>query len=85
MRNMATTKTMEFALAKAAENGGELIRLPGGYWTGRGVNIQPTGAPAWYVGSTTVNALLARKRVEVSRWQQGKHKRFPISVRVVAA
>jgi hypothetical protein len=68
-------------LAVAREHGGELIRLPGGFWTWRGCEWSGSG-PAWFANASTINALIDRGRLIVSEWQEGRNHQFPVSVRL---
>jgi hypothetical protein len=75
------SRTMKAALALAKDGGGFLERLPGGFWVKPGtkfISYGHTDGPNF--GSTTVNALISRGVVEVTK-RAGK-RQFPIEVKV---
>lgn len=77
------SSTMLKALQIATNNGGRLERLPGGFWTYPGCERAPhNGVPHWYVGTSTVEALIARERMTYVEWKEGK-SRFPIVAQVI--
>jgi len=71
--------SMQGALAHALNHGAKLVRFPGGFWAREGWKLH-TGL--WY-GTSTIEALVARGRMEYTKWQEGKHGRFPIEATVV--
>ena len=75
----ALSPEMKRVLDHAIENGGVLVRYPGGYWTHRNCEWAGT-APAWYVGTTTIEALVKRGRLTYSKWQPSRRGEFPIEV-----
>jgi hypothetical protein len=77
---------MKAAIAMAREHGGFLIRLPGGYWTYLDCpRSRGAGPPDQYFGTTTIEGLVARKRMHYSQWQRRskRHGQFPIEVELV--
>lgn len=81
MARDALSPAMLAALDHARAHGGELSRYPGGFWSHADWKGSRSGE-IWF-GESTVNALIARKRVEVSEWKRGAIASFPIRVRVV--
>jgi len=61
----------------------KLVRLPGGYWTHVGVKMNGS-SPEWWCGTTTIEALVKRKRMTYSGWQERRNSggRFPIEASV---
>lgn len=76
----ALSATMQKALAFAVENGGELVRLPGGFWSTPGSTQWTMGQS--YCGTKTVEALVARGAAEYCEWQEGRSGRFPVRMRL---
>lgn len=66
---MSLSPTMEEALARAQTHGGELVRLPGGFWTYPGCPVDKRGVPTWWVTKGTIGALLLRELVRDVRTQ----------------
>ncbi len=65
------TATMAEALGEMRDQGGELVRWRGGYWTLPGCPVGRAGArggrrPSWYAGSATVRGLISRGEVAVT-------------------
>ncbi len=77
------SKTMCEARDFAAANGGELIRLPGGFWCKPGASQWAPGSV--YFATPTVMALVRRGVAEYTEWQQGRSGKFPIRATLVAA
>lgn len=76
----AISETMRAALNKAYTCGdGFLERRPGGFWTYPGCSWCGN-APQWYVGTSTINALIDRELVTVAQWQEGRRGQFPILI-----
>lgn len=77
--------TMTIALAEAIEHGAQLHRHQDGYWTYPGAVMSATiGAPFhWWVGASTIEALIERKKMKYVEWKEGRGFRFPIVVEVV--
>jgi hypothetical protein len=70
---------MAEALGETFERGGTLIRHVGGYWSYPGCPRRShDGVPEWYVGSSTVQALVDRGELEWTEWKDGRSGRFPI-------
>ena len=67
---------------KAAEHGGKLERMPGGFWIYRGAKLNG-GVPEWYVGTSTVQALVKRGAMEYSEHKESRGGRFPIAAQIV--
>lgn len=76
----ALSATMQQALAFATKHGGELVRLPGGFWCKPGANQWTMGQT--YFGTKTVEALVSRGAAEYSEWQEGRSGKFPVRLRV---
>lgn len=75
--------TMAHLIAKAKEHGGELVRLQGGFWTYDGCPRRShDGIPVWYAGTTSVQALVTRKMLSYTEYQEGRSGRFPIRARL---
>lgn len=74
--------TMAIALDFAMESKGELVRYQGGFWAPRGMPMQPHGAPADYVNTTTIEALVARGKLKYTEFRTGRNGEFPIAVAV---
>jgi hypothetical protein len=76
--------TMAIALAESIEHGGALVRHAGGYWSFPGCPRGPNnGVPEWNVGTSTVEALVARGQLYYSQWRRGRAgRRFPIAAAV---
>jgi len=53
--------------AKAREHGGELVRMPGGYWTYKGAKMVEDSpgnyVPEWLCQTNTIFALVRRRRM----------------------
>ncbi len=75
--------TMAICLAMAHDHGGKLTRYVGGYWSWKGVARNQNGNPIEYAGTSTVEALVSRKRLTYSDWKDGRNGRFPIAVEIV--
>jgi hypothetical protein len=69
--------TMERALSYALTHG-DLYRFPGGFWARQDWR---QGERPWF-GTSTVDALVTRGRMEYSEWHEGGRSRFPICARV---
>lgn len=83
-RMKSITATMAVCLAETIEHGGKLVRHQGGYWSWPGGPRRAhDGVPEEYFGTTTVEALVARKRMEWAEWKEGRGGRFPIVAVVV--
>lgn len=75
---------MAAALAMASEHNGELVRYVGGYWSFRGCPKNSTGgSPVEYFGTSTIEGLVARKRLEYSEWRDGRAGKFPVAAKIV--
>jgi hypothetical protein len=61
----ALSKTMLGALEVATDKGA-LVRLNGGFWTWPGCPSGREGVPVWYVGWSTINALVLRGKLRVT-------------------
>jgi hypothetical protein len=73
---------MAHAIEKALMHG-RLVRLPGGYWTYPDCpRSRGAGAPDWHVGTTTIDALVDRGRLEFVEYVEGRRGRFPVTVRL---
>lgn len=84
MANSKLSATMAVTLAETIDRGGELIRLAGGFWTYPDCPRRPhDGVPTWWVGASTVNALVTRGAFSYTEWKHGKST-FPIRVAICA-
>ncbi len=61
---MKLSPMMETALHYARDNGGVLVRYPGGFWAVPNTPVI-NGVPDPYFGTTTIHALMTRGAVEV--------------------
>ena len=80
------SETMKLAFNTAQEHGGKLERLPGGFWTYSGCERRPNdGIPNWHVGTTTVQALVDRRRMVYSQHKTSRDGggRFPVEAMIV--
>lgn len=70
--------TMVAALDDIHLHGGKVERRQGGFWTYPGC---PTngGVPHWYLGTSTVEALVTRGWLRYTQMQKGRRGEFPIS------
>lgn len=76
----ALSPTMTMALHDIKQHGGRLVRLPGGYWTYPDCPRQShDGVPSWYLGSSTVLALVSRQRLTYCEWKEGRRCTFPVA------
>lgn len=75
---MELTLTMEAAVMYAAENGGTLVRYPGGFWAREG--WIPNESP-WF-GTKTVQGLVTRGVAEYTEHRDGRNGSFPVKVKV---
>lgn len=62
-------------------NGGKLIRHPGGFWCGVGLN---PGTSKTF-GTTTVEALVKRKAAEYTTWKDNRSGKFPVEATMTPA
>lgn len=85
MRKKPLSATMIIALDEAKTRGGKLVRHQGGYWTYPGaVPLATIGRPFdWWVGASTVEALVERGRLRYVEWKEGRGTRFPVVAEVV--
>lgn len=80
--------TMAVAMREAINHGGELIRLPGAYWTWEGCPVRYDGRPNWWADAVTVKALVTRGALEYTGWkdrtshQATRGAAFPVRVKV---
>lgn len=86
MTKKTLSATMAIALGEAVDHGGKLVRHQGGYWTYPGAVMSGIiGHPFdWWVGASTVEALVDRGRMKYVEWKEGRGQRFPIVAEVVA-
>lgn len=71
---MKLSASMQLALDKAKEHGGELHRWPGGFWTYPGCDrigrsygdSSGYSVPLWHCGTNTVMALVSRGVLEIT-------------------
>jgi hypothetical protein len=64
---------MQEAVNYVEAHGGELVRLPGGFWVRNGAALSDC-----HYGTPTVQALVSRGVATYSEWQEGRYGRFPI-------
>lgn len=76
------SQIMNDALAVAMAHGARLMRLPGGFWVQPGFKWVSGSVPSPSIGTSTIEALVARGLMEYSKWQEGRKGRFPVEVRV---
>lgn len=78
--------TMAEVLGESILHGGELIRLAGGFWTYQGCPRRShDGVPHWYAGTSTIQALVARERMEYVEWKEGRAAAASPSVSALSA
>lgn len=70
--------TMQDAINFANEHGGTLTRYPGGFWCKSGLN----GWTRPWFGTTTIEALVKRGRMEYTEWFEGSRAKFPVAAKV---
>ena len=78
-RNQTLSPAMTVALDDIRVRcNGTVIRLPGGFWTYQGC---PWGhrAPSFYIGTSTIQALVDRGHLDFSEWKDGRKGRFPVA------
>ncbi len=76
--------TMAAALIDTKQRGGMLARRPGGFWTVPGLPYLGTTIHyEFYVSTPTINALVARGKMEFTEWMEGRNGRFPVAVKLV--
>lgn len=73
---MKLTPTMQACLDFAVAQGGTIKRYPGGFWGQNGMNTQQP----WF-GTTTIQALVSRGKLQYSEWSKGEH-RFPVAASI---
>jgi len=73
--------TMKTALHEIYSHGGIVERRPGGYWTWPQC-LSNGGVPLAYYGTTTIEALVARGKLEYTNHQTGRRGDFPIGAKV---
>lgn len=71
---MTPTATQQQVIDKLKEHPAHLVRLPGGFWTFDGCQVNQAGIPAWWVTWQTVRAmdrkgLLTRVHVHADAWK----------------
>lgn len=72
--------TMAAALAMAHEHGGTLTRYQGGFWSWSGAPRDHNGIPVEWFNTSTIEALVKRRRLQYSEYKQGHRHRFPVTV-----
>lgn len=73
---------MAAAVDFALEHGGEIVRLPGGYWTHRGAGWNGNRPAGAYFGSSTIQACVLRGALEYSEWKENRMGSFPVAARI---
>lgn len=76
--------TMAIALAEAIDHGGVLERRAGGFWTFPGAQSTARNSFEWWVGASTIQALVTRGELQYTQWKEGRGGRFPIQAKVTA-
>lgn len=71
----ALSLKMQNCMKQIADGDGTITRYPGGFWYPAG-----NGKPSY--GTTTVEALVTRGRLEYSEWKQSHGRQFPIKARM---
>jgi hypothetical protein len=78
------SKTMQEAVTFAREQGGSLVRSPGGYWHAP-KELQMFGIRSVITfGTSTVAALVSRGVADYTEWKDGRNGRFPVKVTLKA-
>lgn len=81
----AISATMAIALDMAQRHDGRLVRLAGGFWTWKGAPRNGhNGHPVDYAGTSTIEALVKRGRMQYVEWRPGRRGSFPVEVRIFA-
>lgn len=75
------TQKMQSALKFANDHGGKIARYPGGFWMEEDFK-SVAGRRVISFGTSTVEALVSRGLMVYSKWQEGKHRTFPIEATV---
>lgn len=74
---MSLSKTMMAARDHALSyGGGQLCRLPGGYWQVPGTAPREDRS----FGTKTIEAMVARGAAQYTEWKDSRHGRFPVRV-----
>jgi hypothetical protein len=73
---MDFTPSMQKAIKAMQDNGGKIVRKPGGVWV--------TDGSYWHK-TVTVEALVTRGAAEYTEWKEGKNGRFPIEATLKAS
>ena len=76
--------TMTECLAYIRDGGGEIERFPGGFWATPGEHPWPGHSVRQHYGTTTVQALITRGKLEYTEWKQNQTGRFPIRAMLAA-
>lgn len=75
----ALSPTMVEALAEIRDRcDGRVVRYPGGFWTYAGCPWNG-GAPQFYIGPSTIQALVDREELAYDEWKDGRKGRFPVA------
>lgn len=74
--------TMAAMLGEIIDHGGVIVCHAMRVWSYPGCPRRERGKPEWYVSSSTVDALVRRKRLEYVQHSKGS-RRHPIRARVV--
>lgn len=85
MENLSTTPTMAKAIERAKDCDNKLVRGPGGFWAKEGWNPSMPGIKnVDFFGTTTINALVARQLMIVTKRKRGRGMSvFPIEVELI--
>ena len=78
MSEKPLSPVMAETLAWIKENGGVIERQPGGFWV-----IPHLGRAGSWTGTPTMNALVRRRKMKWTEWQESKNTgKFPIRAEV---
>lgn len=69
--NPELSHEMQWCLQNIKLSGGTITRYPGGFW-------RPDGEGKPSFGTTTIEALVKRGRLEYSEWKESHGRKFPI-------
>lgn len=79
-RKLALTPIMQCAIDAASNNGGRLVRHPGGFWSWDGATYEDIRYRSF--GTPTVEALVRRGVAVYTDFRDGRQGTFPIVCRV---
>lgn len=79
---LTLSETMLEALDYAKANGGQLHRLPGGYWVAGKDKASNIPSSVKYFGSKTIGALVKRGVADYTAHRAGTHGDFPVEMTI---